>query len=1476
MKIEVVLGQAYAQAGQTEEAVEQLLLVGAKYEENSEQDNAARLYRRIKRISPEALEPRWRLVRYAESKQDNAAALKELRQMSTISVTSDDPEQSISILQLILKLDPKDLNSRVALAGSFRKSGQDSELFEVLGSLEQLYRESGEIDLAITILEELRTLRPDDLDIVHRSFELRIKKHEVPEAVGIAFELIESYLRNQRTDDAVAMMRRIVELDPKDVTRRVSLARLVESEGHPEIALEELRKGWEELFKKNLDEECLKLCEDAQEFFPDEIILRKCLVETLRRKGPMERAVQERISLAELLESKGEVQDAFQTLEEILADHPDYFAAHQVIVDLAERSGEVEKAVEHLALLADIHFKARKLPDAIKALERAVELAPGRGEFQIQLAELNHETGAGERARDLWMNAAQNLRSSDKVQEAIRIYEKVRTLYPGAVEPLVPLVDCYREAGDDDLYLGRGVQLGKVYLDGEAFSDAIGVYEALGERFGKNPEVWDALAESYEKSGDMDGAVRCWKHLAELHEAEKRNKRAKDYLERALKAVAADVEILRLLGELCLRLKQKDEGLKHLSDAASNLQESGKLDEAREIVDVILKEDPKNNRLLRLRGSLQEDLGDMAAAVQDYAEAAGGAAEAGDRAFAIELFSHLLELDPSRNQDREAYARALEREGQTEEACQQYVALVQGLPADDDRLRQRYCNLILKLNPDHPEAHIELCKLYERTKKPSLAIKECQWLSAHYLSSGQKAEAERYMRLGLDQSPEDLDLRRQLVELLIESGRKEEAAAGLDEISKLAKNDPATERWALEQACELQPENTDYRNQYAEKLDQSGKRGEARTIRVQVMEILLDRGDMDEARQMGEQVTKSAPDDEVLRRRIADIFEKAGLPELAAFHHAFLAKAALQDGRLDEVREITAHILKIKPRNVAARELLREALTAQGDSAAACEQSRQLYQLHIEAEEYEDAGNEAKFLIKQNPQDAEPLRWLVDVYRKTDRPEPMIAQMRSLTELLAASGDIQAALGTLKEILEAEPEDTQARIRYIDLYTQVGDESELFDEFLLLATSYHKSGDVKEASRTFVRIVDTFPDRPDGREQFITFLFDQKQIDRAVAQSRQLADFYLKSEQVAEAGKLVERALAEAPKDLELRQLLATLQIRTNRRGQALKTLQELLEIYNKSEDKEKQTDVLSQIVEVDAQDIDQRQKLAELCTELGQNEKAKEHRLALADQYAGREIHDLAEREYRLVLDLDPADEDVWTKLIEMHRKIASPEDVYLDLTALAHLHVAEGRLKDAVSIYREALEINRDDAEILHEYIKTYAQIGNEADLVDDYLHLADLYNQMGKVAEAGKIYDLVETMDPEQGKVKRKEAEAGAAKQPPKSDGAGEPKGAVQPKSEQAIGNFQKVLKLNPDNPEVRSKLADVLAKAGRTEEADKEWVKAGEDYFKRGRLNQCIDIFEDLIKRHASDARIRQGLQKAILKRDSLKALGTEMA
>ncbi|MCH8333608.1 tetratricopeptide repeat protein, partial [Candidatus Sumerlaeota bacterium] len=660
MKIEVVLGQAYAQAGQTEEAVEQLLLVGAKYEENSEQDNAARLYRRIKRISPEALEPRWRLVRYAESKQDNAAALKELREMSTISVTLDDPEQSVSILQLILKLDPKDLNSRVALAGSFRKAGQDSELFEALGSLEQLYRESGEIDLAITILEELRTLRPDDLDIVHRSFELRIKKHEVPEAVGIAFELIESYLRNQRTDDAVAMMRRIVELDPKDVARRVSLARLVESEGHPEIALEELRKGWEELFNKNLDEECLKLCEDAQEFFPDEIILRKCLVETLRRKGPMERAVQERISLAELLESKGEVQDAFQTLEEILADHPDYFAAHQVIVELAERSGEVEKAVEHLALLADIHFKARKLPDAIKALERAVELAPGRGEFQIQLAELNHETGAGERARDLWMNAAQNLRSSDKVQEAIKIYEKVRTLYPGDVEPLVPLVDCYREAGDDDLYLGRGVQLGKVYLDGEAFSDAIGVYEALGERFGKNPEVWDALAESYEKSGDMDGAVRCWKHLAELHEAEKRNKRAKDYLERALKAVAADVEILRLLGELCLRLKQKDEGLKHLSDAASSLQESGKLDEARAIVDVILKEDPKNNRLLRLRGSLQEDLGDMAAAVKDYAEAAGGAAEAGDRAFAIELFSHLLELDPSRNQDREAYARALE------------------------------------------------------------------------------------------------------------------------------------------------------------------------------------------------------------------------------------------------------------------------------------------------------------------------------------------------------------------------------------------------------------------------------------------------------------------------------------------------------------------------------------------------------------------------------------------------------------------------------------------------------------------------------------------------------------------------------------------------------------------------------------------------------------------------------------------------
>lgn len=85
------------------------------------------------------------------------------------------------------------------------------------------------------------------------------------------------------------------------------------------------------------------------------------------------------------------------------------------------------------------------------------------------------------------------------------------------------------------------------------------------------------------------------------------------------------------------------------------------------------------------------------------------------------------------------------------------------------------------------------------------------------------------------------------------------------------------------------------------------------------------------------------------------------------------------------------------------------------------------------------------------------------------------------------------------------------------------------------------------------------------------------------------------------------------------------------------------------------------------------------------------------------------------------------------------------------------------------------------------------------------------------------------------------------------------------EKHIESFEKILKLNPENPAVRVKLAELIGEAGRAEESDMHWARAATDFFKRREYNPGIEILEGLVSRNPDNARLRKRLSRAILKR-----------
>jgi hypothetical protein len=79
--------------------------------------------------------------------------------------------------------------------------------------------------------------------------------------------------------------------------------------------------------------------------------------------------------------------------------------------------------------------------------------------------------------------------------------------------------------------------------------------------------------------------------------------------------------------------------------------------------------------------------------------------------------------------------------------------------------------------------------------------------------------------------------------------------------------------------------------------------------------------------------------------------------------------------KYQRVKELTCHILEIKPHHVQAREFLLEALVSLGEHTAAVEQARTLYALHLEAGELDAAQRAIKFVVQSTDAWDATRRW---------------------------------------------------------------------------------------------------------------------------------------------------------------------------------------------------------------------------------------------------------------------------------------------------------------------------------------------------------------------------------------------------------------------------------------------------------------------------------------------------------------------
>jgi len=211
---------------------------------------------------------------------------------------------------------------------------------------------------------------------------------------------------------------------------------------------------------------------------------------------------------------------------------------------------------------------------------------------------------------------------------------------------------------------------------------------------------------------------------------------------------------------------------------------------------------------------------------------------------------------------------------------------------------------------------------------------------------------------------------------------------------------------------------------------------------------------------------------------------------------------------------------------------------------------------------------------------------------------------------------------------------------------------------------------------------------------------------------------------------------------------------------------------------------------------------------------KEKEKLIASAQKLAQRGQIDKAVKEYQKSLEIDRKDVKTWTRLGDLFSKLKKNEEAIKTYGEAAKLYTRDGFFSKAIAVYKRVLELdeNRDDIYLLMADL--YQRLGMVGDAMTQYQRIAGNYEKDGKLKEALDIYKNMAELDPRNVMILTKLAEL-YYKNGNKKDGYAVFKRALnelkeQNRFEEYVRLMEKLARADPDNAENLKELVAVYIK------------------------------------------------------------------
>jgi len=235
-----------------------------------------------------------------------------------------------------------------------------------------------------------------------------------------------------------------------------------------------------------------------------------------QKKGDSAAAATTFNQVAEIYGEQGFFLKAVAVYKQIAKLTPDDVRVNERLASLYQQLGLMNDAMGQLQAVAAVHERTGNQQKVLEVLRRMVDLDPDNVASCVKLGDLHARAGKNSEALELFRRAANHLRENKRVEEYLKVAERIALIAPDDLKLTRELAHAYLARGDAKRALAKLQLCFKAEpKDVETLRLLAQAFRDLGQT-SKTVSVYKALASVYADQGRKDEARITWKMVQDL------------------------------------------------------------------------------------------------------------------------------------------------------------------------------------------------------------------------------------------------------------------------------------------------------------------------------------------------------------------------------------------------------------------------------------------------------------------------------------------------------------------------------------------------------------------------------------------------------------------------------------------------------------------------------------------------------------------------------------------------------------------------------------------------------------------------------------------------------------------------------------------------------------------------------------------------------------------------------------------------